>query len=206
MSEQQVEKGDQVSWKWGSSKPSGEVGEVSKKDAISIGTANGNTVTRKADAEDPAVHVAREGNDVVKRAHELTIEEKANGKSDSTENGAKSTEAGEKQAESTNKAADKAGDAKAGADEAKPREKRAPSEDSDETEDKKVAEDTEEPAAKKQKTNGSDKKQNGDSAAKKGRGRPKKADSTDKVATRKKEPKPAATADGKPRRSARNAT
>jgi len=69
-----------------------------------------------------------------------------------------------------------------------------------------------EPALKKQKTNA--KESNGADPVKKGRGRPKKAAATTtekkapsekKAPAKKREPKPAATADGKPRRSARNA-
>jgi hypothetical protein len=62
-----------VSWKWGSGKPSGVVEEVKTSGQLEIETA-GKKVRKNADEDNPAVHVAREGNDVVKRASELTKE------------------------------------------------------------------------------------------------------------------------------------
>lgn len=56
--------------------PSGTVAEIAEEGELSIKSNKGNTVTRKADPADPAVRIAREGNDVVKRAHELQVEEK----------------------------------------------------------------------------------------------------------------------------------
>ncbi len=68
-----------VSWKWGGGRPSGTVAEIATEGSLSIQSNKGNTIKKNADPEDPAVHVAREGNDVVKRAHELTVEKKADG-------------------------------------------------------------------------------------------------------------------------------
>lgn len=45
-------------------------------------TKNGNEVKKKADPENPAVRVERSGHDVVKRASELTVEEKGENHSD----------------------------------------------------------------------------------------------------------------------------
>ncbi|KAI0849439.1 hypothetical protein F5Y00DRAFT_269410 [Daldinia vernicosa] len=78
------EEGDKVSWKWGGGAPGGTVAETKEQGAIEIKTQRGNTVKRKADASNPAVRVERLGNDVVKRASELTIEEKKKGGRGST--------------------------------------------------------------------------------------------------------------------------
>ena len=47
---------------------------------IAIKTKRGNTVKKNAEPDNPAVHIERSGNDVVKRASELTVEQKASGK------------------------------------------------------------------------------------------------------------------------------
>lgn len=66
-----------VSWKWGSSgHPSGTVAEIKTHGALEI-ESKGKRVRRNADLDNPAVHVVREGNDVVKRASELTKESSA---------------------------------------------------------------------------------------------------------------------------------
>ncbi|KAI8961451.1 hypothetical protein F5Y11DRAFT_326218 [Daldinia sp. FL1419] len=78
------EEGDKVSWNWGGGAPGGTVAETKEKGAIEINTQRGNTVKRKADADNPAVRIERSGNDVVKRASELNIEEKNKGRRGST--------------------------------------------------------------------------------------------------------------------------
>ncbi|KAG6872451.1 hypothetical protein C0995_009708 [Termitomyces sp. Mi166 len=60
-----------VSWKWGTSEPSGTVAEVKTEGKLEIET-KGKLVHKNADPSNPAVHVERTGNDVVKRASELT--------------------------------------------------------------------------------------------------------------------------------------
>ncbi|KAF1826805.1 uncharacterized protein K489DRAFT_290626, partial [Dissoconium aciculare CBS 342.82] len=60
-----------VSWNWGSGKPGGTVAEVKEHGEIAIQSNKGNTIKKNADPENPAVHVERSGNDVVKRASEL---------------------------------------------------------------------------------------------------------------------------------------
>lgn len=66
-----------VSWKWGSSgHPSGTVTEIKTHGSLEI-ESKGKRVRRNADLENPAVHIAREGNDVVKRASEITKESSA---------------------------------------------------------------------------------------------------------------------------------
>lgn len=73
MADKGIKEGDTVSWKWGSGKPSGVVEEVKSSGQLEIETA-GRKVRKNADEDNPAVHVAREGNDVVKRASELAKE------------------------------------------------------------------------------------------------------------------------------------
>ena len=62
-----------VSWNWGSGHPSGTVAEIKAQGSLEI-TSKGKKVHKNANTENPAVHVEREGNDVVKRASELTKE------------------------------------------------------------------------------------------------------------------------------------
>ncbi|KAI1807518.1 hypothetical protein F4811DRAFT_549896 [Daldinia bambusicola] len=81
---QKPEEGDKVSWNWGGGAPGGTVAETKEKGAIEIKTQRGNTVKRKADTNNPAVRIERSGNDVVKRASELTVEEKHKGRRGST--------------------------------------------------------------------------------------------------------------------------
>jgi len=79
MADTEIQKGDKVSWNWGSGKPSGEVAEVKEQGDIAIESNRGNIIKKKAEPENPVVHIERPGNDVVKRASELTIEEKSSG-------------------------------------------------------------------------------------------------------------------------------
>ncbi|EXJ82967.1 hypothetical protein A1O3_06784 [Capronia epimyces CBS 606.96] len=79
MSNEEPEKGDKVSWNWGSGKPGGVVAETKTEGELAITTKRGNKVKKNADPDNPAVRIERSGNDVVKRASELNIEEKANG-------------------------------------------------------------------------------------------------------------------------------
>ena len=69
-----------MSWKWGSGSPEGTVAETKSEGEIAIKTKRGNTVKKNAEPDNPAVHIERSGNDVVKRASELTVEQKASGK------------------------------------------------------------------------------------------------------------------------------
>lgn len=68
-----------VSWNWGAGQPGGTVAETKKEGEIAITSKRGNKIKKNAEPSDPAVHVERSGNDVVKRASELNVEEKANG-------------------------------------------------------------------------------------------------------------------------------
>jgi Hypervirulence associated proteins TUDOR domain len=66
-----------VSWNWGSGKPGGTVAEKKTSGEIAIKSKRGNTIKKNASADNPAVHVERSGNDVVKRESELNVEKKA---------------------------------------------------------------------------------------------------------------------------------
>ncbi|MCJ1389117.1 hypothetical protein MMC18_001971 [Xylographa bjoerkii] len=92
------EKGDQVSWNYGGSKPSGEVAEKKTEGEVAVTSKKGNTIKRKGEPENPAVHIAREGNDVVKKQSELTVEEKAGGEDAADEDAAETPKPGTKRA------------------------------------------------------------------------------------------------------------
>jgi hypothetical protein len=66
-----------VSWNWGGGAPGGTVAETKDEGGIAIKSKRGNTIKKNASPDNPAVHITRSGNDVVKRASELTVEEKA---------------------------------------------------------------------------------------------------------------------------------
>lgn len=91
-----------VSWQYGSSHPSGEVVEKKAEGEIAIQSKRGNTIKKKAEPGDPAVHITRPGNDVVKNQSELKVDEKANGaaeaevEADKEEGAAKEDEAAPK--------------------------------------------------------------------------------------------------------------
>lgn len=76
-----------VSWNWGAGQPGGEVVEKKEEGEIAIKSKKGNTIKKNADPDNPAVHIGRSGNDVVKRASELIVDEKKSGgnKSDDKE-------------------------------------------------------------------------------------------------------------------------
>ncbi|KAI4150796.1 MAG: hypothetical protein L6R39_002165 [Caloplaca ligustica] len=65
-----------VSWAYGGGRPGGEVAEKKDEGEIAIQSKRGNTIKRNADPDNPAVHITRPGNDVVKRQSELDVEEK----------------------------------------------------------------------------------------------------------------------------------
>lgn len=66
-----IKEGDQVSWKYGGGNPEGTVAEIKTSGELAIET-KGKQVKVNASEENPAVHVARDGNDVVKRESALT--------------------------------------------------------------------------------------------------------------------------------------
>ena len=68
-----------ASWNWNGSAPSGEVVEKKAEGEVSVQSKRGNTIKKAAQPNDPAIHLARPGNDVVKNQSELNVEEKASG-------------------------------------------------------------------------------------------------------------------------------
>ncbi|KAF4508051.1 hypothetical protein G6O67_004484 [Ophiocordyceps sinensis] len=62
--------GETVSWDWGNGRPEGKVLDV-KGEKTTVETKNGNQVSRKGDAEDPAVVIDAGKSKAVKLAHEL---------------------------------------------------------------------------------------------------------------------------------------
>ncbi|KAJ8125917.1 hypothetical protein O1611_g7720 [Lasiodiplodia mahajangana] len=81
MTVEKPEKGDKVSWNWGGGAPGGTVAETKDEGSIAIKSKAGNTIKKNASPDNPAVHIARSGNDVVKRASELTVESKGSSNS-----------------------------------------------------------------------------------------------------------------------------
>ncbi|WWC63181.1 uncharacterized protein I303_105781 [Kwoniella dejecticola CBS 10117] len=66
-----LKKGEEVSWNWGGGQPSGKVAEVVEEGKAEVESKKGNTISKNASEDDPAVVIERSGNNVVKRAHEL---------------------------------------------------------------------------------------------------------------------------------------
>ena len=64
-----------VSFGWGGDKKGGTVSEVAKEGAVHMETARGNTATKEAGPNDPAIRLERAGHDVVKNASEVQKEE-----------------------------------------------------------------------------------------------------------------------------------
>jgi len=81
MPSEEPEKGDKVSWNWGNGAPGGTVAETKHEGEVAITSKRGNKIKKNAEPDNPAVHVERSGNDVVKKASELNVEKKAGGDS-----------------------------------------------------------------------------------------------------------------------------
>jgi len=73
------EVGDKVSWNWGGGAPGGTVAEKKTEGEIAIKSKKGNTIKKNASKDNPAVHIERSGNDVVKRVSELNEVKKGSG-------------------------------------------------------------------------------------------------------------------------------
>ncbi|KAI9832933.1 MAG: hypothetical protein M1819_003963 [Sarea resinae] len=177
MADKDIQKGDQVSWQWSSGRPGGTAAEIATEGEIAIQSKRGNTIKKNADADNPAVHIERPGNDVVKRASELDVEEKKSG----PPQGAHAEKTEEKQTNGTDQKED----------ESRKGEKRKHDHDDVDTDaannnaktngekSHPTDPDSGEKDAKKQKTNGSSSsapKQPEEAAQKKKPGRPKKGD------------------------------
>ena len=72
------QEGDQVSWKWAGGNPTGDVVGVTTGET-QIKTDKGNTIARHGTKADPAVEIVTHstGKTVLKKASEITVEEKA---------------------------------------------------------------------------------------------------------------------------------
>ena len=68
-----------VSWNWGGGAPGGTVAEKKTEGEIAIKSKKGNTIKKNASKDNPAVHIERSGNDVVKRVSELNEVKKGSG-------------------------------------------------------------------------------------------------------------------------------
>lgn len=186
-----VKKGDKVAWNSGGGAPGGTASEVVTDGDAKMVSHRGNEVKKKGSPEDPAVHIERPGNDVVKKSSELELEEdgskhKGGESKEDNKKGEGGEEAGEKEkddGEETNAQA-KTGE-KRSADEA--------NKDDQEKKDEAAAPKESGEAAQQQPP-----KKKG-RPAKSGGGAAKKE--TKMKETKKKEPKNAA---GEPRRSGRN--
>lgn len=66
-----------MSWQYGRGQPSGVVAEKKTEGEVAVTSKRGNTIKRKAEPDNPAVHVSRSGNDVVKKMSEVEVEDKA---------------------------------------------------------------------------------------------------------------------------------
>jgi hypothetical protein len=195
-----------------------------KEGEAAIESKKGNTITKSAMPNDPAVHVTRPGNDVVKNASELEVEEpKASGTANDGEKaGATDAEKpvdDDKDMDDAEEKPEDTGEAQAGdkRDHTETEKNGNGTKDADvhaeepaEAADKAEEKEGDEPPAKKQKQSqdAATEEKNGD-AVKKGRGRPKKSESNGtgtKGSAKKKEPKKAATETGEPRRSGRNSS
>jgi len=178
MSADQVQEGDKVSWKWGAGHPSGVASEVKAGD-LTVVSHRGNEITKKGTEENPAVHIERSGNDVVKRASELTVEEKGeqNGTSDKKEESKPDDKKGDTKSKDKKDEAD--------GDEAQVGDKRK----ADEKADVPAEEEKEEAPAKQASNTKKQKTTNGaaTNGQKKGPGRPKS--SGEKASGTKKEKK-----------------
>ncbi|KIV79300.1 hypothetical protein PV11_06867 [Exophiala sideris] len=93
---EEPEVGDKVSWNWGGGAPGGTVAEKKTEGEIAITSKRGNKIKKNAEPGNPAVHIERSGNDVVKKASELNVEEKANGASGDAHDNEEEKQTGEK--------------------------------------------------------------------------------------------------------------
>lgn len=193
-----------VSWNWSGGQPSGTVAETKTEGEIAIKSKRGNTIKKNASPSNPAVHVSRSGNDVVKRASELQVDEKASGSvapnaksptpaSKENGNGDKKREHDEVDGADEDIEEEKAEDEKAEAKKEPPakKQKKEPAKKKEKVEKEKPT-----PAEKKEEKKKEEKTQANGEDIKKGRGRPKGttgAASSSAATKKKKDSKPRAT-------------
>lgn len=179
-----------VSWNWGAGAAGGEVTEKKTEGEVTVTSKRGGKAKKNAEPNNPAVATKRSGNDVVKKASELNIEEKADSKKRKAEEEGEKADEGAKEDAGLEKSEEgkdvKKGGKKATA--ANKKQKKSP-----EKEEKK--EEKEEKKVEKKE----DKKEEKANGEKKGRGRPKKEDTAEGKDTKasaskekktKKEPAP----------------
>jgi hypothetical protein len=97
-----------VSWNWNGSHPSGTASEVNPGE-VTVVSHRGNEISKTGDESNPAVHIERSGNDVVKLANELHVDKKS---SESNTNGTSSSEPKTDQEEKQDTPQDKVADKK----------------------------------------------------------------------------------------------
>jgi hypothetical protein len=169
-----------VSWNWNGSHPSGTAAEV-KPGEVTVVSHRGNEIKKAGDESNPAVHIERSGNDVVKTANELHVDQKAEGSSSSGNTNGDSSKPEEKKNEEKNPVEEKKEEKKDEEGEAQTGEKRKADEQADTDAEKAGEKETEkekegDDAKKIKKSNGdaapapAPAKENGD---KKKAGRPK---------------------------------
>ncbi|KAK4542183.1 hypothetical protein LTR36_007030 [Oleoguttula mirabilis] len=194
MADKDIKEGDEVSWKWSGSRPGGTVDEVVEEGQASVTSKRGNEIHKNAEPDNPAVKISRSGNDVVKKASELDVEEEGDKHKEA---------AGEEKTvgEDEEETPEENGEAQTG-------DKRKADDAAEEEEEEEDEEKEEKPAAAKKQKTTAQPKANGAKAAPKKKGRPAKketnGDSKAKKDSKKREPKKAATESGQPRRSGRN--
>lgn len=194
-----------VSWNWNGSHPSGTAAEV-KAGEVTVTSKRGNEISKTGDENNPAVHIERSGNDVVKTANELNVDKKVEGSSSNGNTNGESKQEEKKDEEMKDAEKDDVKDDKQEEvnegekkDEAQAGDKRKADEKVDAAEETKEEEE-EGDDAKKQKTN------NGTNAStangdKKKPGRPKVGSNGEKKAPKKEKKQPAV---GKAQRKTRS--
>lgn len=180
-----------VSWNWGSGTPGGKVAEKKTEGEIAITSKRGNKIKKNAEPNNPAVHIERSGNDVVKKASELNIEEKANGSSSGDKKDDDQSKSGDKRKHEETKENEETED-KPEALEENADGKTVKAKDSNKKQKKEPAkkEEKKEPAKKEEKKEPASKEEPKEPATKKKAGRPKKGEG---APSKKKEPTPRST-------------
>lgn len=175
-----------------------------------------NEVKKKADPENPAVHVARSGRDVVKRASEPQVEEKGENHSDEKKDDGEKKDSEDDKKDSEEKSEEKSDDKESEKKDDEDKENSDDKKDAEketngdaQTGDKRKADDesdekSDDKSDEKKADKAEEPKENGDAPPPKKKGRPAKNSNAPKAEKPKKEPKKAATESGQPRRSGRN--
>lgn len=158
-----------VSWSWNGNNPSGVASEIKPGD-VTVVSHRGNEITKTGTESNPAVHIERSGNDVVKTVSELHVEKKGaqNGTSEKQEES--KTEEKKEESKPEEKKAETNGEEAQAGEKRKADEKVEAHAEPAKAPEKKDTPAKNEPEAKKQKTTTNGAATNGN---KKGPGRPK---------------------------------